>query len=395
MTTLHQLNGSCQKILRLRGCGLGTFASLLILAVASHTQTFTVLHTFRGPDGSGPYSGLMRDSAGSLYGTTSGGGYSNAGVAFRLTLSGKETAFSFNNTGGAGPLASLVSDGKGNFYGTTRSGGASGVGVVFKIAAPGTETVLYSFQGGTDGAFPYAELVLDAEGNLYGTTSDGGENGVGVVFKVTSNGTQTVLHSFIGPEGAFPMAGLLRDPAGNLYGTTLDGGANGGGALFRLSPNGQVMVLHDFCQPANDCGDGANPDAHLVADRSGNLYGTTSAGGPSRKGVIFRLNRKGQYKVLYAFCSAQNCADGATPYAGVSLDTVGNLYGTTTAGGNSGAGVVFKLDTHGHETVLHGFTGGSDGGVPLGGVVLDSQGNLYGTAFFGGLSDGVVFKITP
>ena len=210
-----------------------------------------------------------------------------------------------------------------------------------------------------------------------------------------------VLHRFHGKDGAGPQASLFREAAGNLYGTTQDGGDNncqlplkaeGCGVVFKLSPTGEETVLHTFTGGA----DGAGPDAGLIPDKTGNLYGTTIAGGPYSDGVVFKLNPDTrELTVLYAFTDE---ADGGIPYAGVIRDTAGNLYGTTGDGGAYNNGVVFKLDTTGKETVLHAFTGGEDGSYPVYNLIRDAAGNLYGTTNEGGDPNcgcGVVFKLNP
>ena len=257
----------------------------------------TVLHTFTGPDGIGPSSGLVRDKEGNLYGTTSGGGASGQGIVFKLDTTGTETVLhSFTGPDGANPIAGLIRDEAGNLYGTTAFGGflncaGTGCGVVFKLDPAGNETVLHSFTW-PDGAFPVAGLVQDNEGNLYGTTQGGGAFNEGTVFKLDTAGLVTVLHSFTGgTDGAIPQeAGLVQDKAGNLYGTTSLGGnlgcyaPSGCGVVFKLDPAGAETVLHRFTWLG-----GVFPFAGLVQDKAGNLYGTTTDGGASGFGTVFTL----------------------------------------------------------------------------------------------------------
>ena len=304
---------------------------------------------------------------------------------------------------GANPKAGMVTDSAGNFYGTTAFGGKSGIfGTVFKLNKNHKESVLYSFQG-ADGAFPVASVIVDAKGNLYGTTTaGGGAQAIGVVFKLTKTGKETTLHAFTGQnDGATPSAGLIRDAKGNLYGTTMAGGFFGGGVVFKLTPAGKLIVLYSFCSLQN-CSDGKGSVASLIMDSKGNLYGTTLGGGSTicsgGCGVVFKLTPARKETVLYTFCSAQNCTDGAGPAAGLIRDSAGNLYGTTSAGGdpNCNCGTVFKLNRTGHEKVLHSFTGSPDGSLPEGGLATDSKGNFWGTTVVGGTSnDGTVFKVTP
>ena len=208
---------------------------------------------------------------------------------------------------------------------------------------------------------------------LYGTTSNGGTANAGVVYRVQSAGHETVLYSFMGgSDGANPYAGVICGSAGNLYGTTYGGGPTGAGVVYRVNGSGYESVLYGFTGGV----DGGNPVGGLILDSAGNLYGTTSGGGSAGAGVVFKLDATGHETVLYSFTGG---ADGGYPCAGVTLDSAGDLYGITTGGGSTGAGVVFKLDAGGQETVLYSFTGGSDGGYPfLGGLILDSAGNLYG-----------------
>jgi uncharacterized repeat protein (TIGR03803 family) len=242
--------------------------------------------------------------------------------------------------------------------------------------------------------------VRDAAGNLYGTTCSGGDPGGGTVYKVDITGKQTVLYGLGGKDGACPYASLMRDTVGNLYGATF-----APGVVFRLDENGKFTVLHTFTGGTG----GERPTyIRLVRDAAGNLYGTTSRGGiylddcrpRGGCGVVFKLDKSGQETVLYSFTGK---ADGAGPEAGLLRDAAGNLYGTTSSGGatggncgTTGCGVVFKLDTNGQETVLHTFTGGADGAGPHSSLVRDAEGNFYGTAEGGGdYGCGVVFKLTP
>jgi len=375
---------------------------LMATVVASRplqAQTFTVLYAFTGGlDGGGPAAALARDGAGNLYGTTLNGGAFGWGTVFKVGTTGKETvlhAFAGYPNDGGFPWAGLVRDAAGNLYGTTVGGGPYGEGVVFKVDQRRRETLLDAFDG-TDGHGPQAGLVRDAAGNLYGTTTYGGQgcgnDGCGVVFKLDKTGKETVLHSFTGTEGDgnFPYAGLIRDASGNLYGTTVEGGASNRGTAFKLEKSGTEVVLYSF----TGGGDGGGPNA-VIRDAAGNLYGTTGVGGSSDYGTVFRLDRAGNETVLYSFTGG---SDGAFPMAGVVMDAQGDLYGTASGGGFSdcGCGVVFKVDQTGKETVLHAFTNGEDGEYPWGGLILDKAGNLYGTTEGGGAYGwGVVFRLTP
>src|ERR1039457_6417121 len=361
----------------------------------------TVLYGFTGgADGSNPSAGVIRDSAGNLYGTTRYGGAGGAGVVYKLDPAGNETVL-YSFTGGAdgsNPFAGVIRDSAGNLYGTTDGGGSANAGVVYRLDAAGNETVLYSFMYGADGGYPWAGVIRDSAGNLYGTTTVGGTANAGVVYKLDPAGNETVLHSFTGgADGGFPIAGVIRDSAGNFYGTTDDGGgpANAG-VVYKLNPTGNETVLHTFTGGA----DGGEPYAGVIRDSAGNLYGTTRYGGIaySYSGVGDKLDPAGNETVRYSFPSP---ADGSYPSpGGVIRDSAGNLYGTTELGGQAGAGVVYRLDPSGNETVLYTFTGGADGSEPVAGVIRDSAGNLYGTTQRGGATggfavSGVVYKLDP
>jgi uncharacterized repeat protein (TIGR03803 family) len=313
-------------------------------------------------------------------------------------------------TDGGNPFAGLVIDKEGNLYGTTFQGGdlacssGYGCGTVFKLDTTGGETVLYSFTNVPDGAFPFAGLIRD-KGNLYGTTAYGGSGncysyigtlvGCGTVFKLDTTGKETVLHSFTDtPDGAQPEAGLVRDKEGNLYGTTVVGGT--GGTVFKVDTNGTEIILNSFA--GGGAVDGGGPEAGLVIDKEGDLYGTTTGGGPFGYGTVFKLDTTGKETVLHYFT---NTPDGAYPDAGLIMDKEGHLYGTASEGGSSGYGTVFKVDSSGKETVLHSFSG-LDGAYPFAGLVMDREGNLYGTTAYGGASfigppdsigAGTVFKV--
>jgi uncharacterized repeat protein (TIGR03803 family) len=374
------------------------FAVVSVTALLSaQAQTLKVLYSFTGgADGANPEAGVMRDAKGDLYGTTNVGGAYNGGTVFKLNKSGQETVLhSFCSkskcSDGLDPLSQLIQDAEGNLYGTTAEGG-SNFGTVFQLSKSGRETVLYTFTGGADGANPSGGVVSDARGNLYGTTSEGGAYGKGTVFKLNKMRSETVLHSFAdGTDGAYPSAGVIQDLKGNLYGTTYSGGASNLGTVFRLNKAGKETVLYNF----NGGTDGADPTTVLSEDVKGNLYGTTSYGGASNLGTVFKLNKAGNETVLYSFSGG---TDGAYPSA-LILDASGTLYGTTIGGGPPDGGTVFKLSKAGKETVLHNFTFGADGAIPTG-IILNAKGILWGTTGSGGNSAcyfgcGIVFKLTP
>ncbi len=414
---------------------LATLLTLLLaltLAAPAQAQTFKVLHTFHGKDGAAPVGQLVRDKAGNLYGTTVLGGagkcQGGCGAAFKMSKSGKMAwVHSFNGANGEQPEAGLLRDTAGNLYGTTIDGGkinnhicpdGSRCGVVFRLNESGEETVLHKFTGPPDGYFPESLLVEDPAGDIYGTTYIGGTNGAGTVFKLDAAGNYTTLYDFTGgTDGCGPDPGVILDSAGNLYGVAGGGagGCNGYGVVFKVDASGNETVLHTF-----EGADGSGPDSVLLFDSQGNLYGTTANGGSSEVcdggcGTVFKLSpQNGNWSetVLYNFCSLSDCTDGLSPARGPLVrDSAGNLYGTAYFGGTyrncngGGCGVVFKLDTAGKETVLHNFTGGADGAFPWGGLTDGPAGILYGAAQLGGdlkcksgsgvPGCGTVFKIIP
>jgi uncharacterized repeat protein (TIGR03803 family) len=412
---------------------------LLLLVVApqlglAQTFSFSVFYSFAGsPDGANPYFGsLVRDGKGNLYGTTLNGGTAGYGTVFEVSEAGKEMMlYSFAGPpDGAYPYGGLVRDGKGNLHGTTAGGGIDsdscriffleGCGTVFAVSEKGVETTPYRFVGPPDdGAIPYAGLVRDSTGNLYGTTDYGGGMNKGTVFVLTPSGVETSLYTFCSvsgcPDGAFPEGALFRDGKGDLYSTTNDGGSNcpptGCGTVFELSSTQKETVLHSF----GGTDEGSTPHAALIRGPKGYFYGTTYSGGAYSLGTVFELakNSKNGWvnTLLYSFGGVTG--DGSSPSAPLVLDKEGNFYGTTNSGGKLGYGTVFELSpepsdgcpgssnvgTRWCETVLYSFTGGVDGANPHGGLVLDVQGNLYGATYGGGNSNcsggcGVVFKLS-
>lgn len=380
----------------LRATTLAFIAALsLYAAQIAQAQTEQVLYRFAGqPDGEDPNGSLVFDAKGDLYGTTFAGGSSGQGTAFRLTQAGAETVlYSFTGgTDGVGPAAGLVRL-NGKLYGTAATGGTDAIGTIFALTATGHESTITSFSTADGGGYPEARLIRDKDGNLYGTNSGFfGTHGEGAVFKVTKTGAVSMVHKFTGPpDGAFPCGSLVQD-AGNLYGTTYGGGASDQGTVFRIAPDGTETVLYNFTGVA----DGARPCGDLIRDSQGNLYGTTTGGGRPAYGTVFKLTPTGQETVLHNFKGR----DGAYPVGGLLRDTQGNLYGMTTLGGRRDKGVAFKLSASNKMTLLHTFRGGKDGANPVGGLVMDKQGNLYGATDAGGNSNcsggcGVIFKLIP
>jgi len=397
---------------------IATVAATVCIAIPATAQ-YKVLHSFGlGTDGGGLWNSVTLDKKGRVYGATSGGGDYNGGTVFRLTPQpdgewGEKILHSFfeSNDDADGPNGGLVQDREGHWYGTSQGGGGLHAGTVFQLAQTPSgweENVLYSF--GTqndDGGEPVTGLVMDSAGHLYGTAAYGGST----AFEFSpgpSGWSETILHHFgvKSGDGLAPYAGLILDASGNLYGATTDGGkgclAEGCGTVYKLKPqpdgSWKETVLHRF---NNNGKDGVNPGwGSLFRDASGGLYGTTRAGGPAVAGIIYRLAHQpgGHWKesILYNF---KKDASGYSPNTGVVMDSAGNLYGTTDYGGAGDCGVIYKL-APGKKgqwtyTVLHTFTG-SDGCLPEGNLVPDKNGNDYGvTALGGDYGAGVVFEITP
>jgi uncharacterized repeat protein (TIGR03803 family) len=392
------------------GKSLLAFAVMLLLAAVAiphaQAQAFKVVYNFTGgSDGGSPLDGLLADSSGNLYATTSAGGASGNGAVFEFSKAGVESVlYSFaGGTDGASPQGGLIRDKSGNLYGTTYSGGVAGAGTVFMITTTGTEEVLYSFAGGKDAAFPEAGLTLDAQGNLYGTTSAGGTFNYGAVFKLTapkSGGAwkETVLYSFgaSGTDGQIPVSSLTLGAAGTFYGTTSAGGAYGYGTVFQLVHSGtswQESVLHSF----QDGDDGGVPYGGLIAGKSGSFYGSATEGGTNGGGTIFELTPSSgswTFTVLYS-----NPGWGISgSFRNLLLDAAGNLYGTTHCDGANDAGTVYKLAPASGSwiyTSLYVFTGGTDGLYVYSNPVI-SQGHIYGTTKQGGANgNGVIWQVVP
>jgi uncharacterized repeat protein (TIGR03803 family) len=416
--------------------------AILVVTPGAWSQTkYQTLHRFqerygRSKDGLGPVAGLTFDRAGNLYGTTESGGAHSNGTVFELTPNSsggwtESVLYSFCSLtkcqDGEQIFTGVIFDQAGNLYGTTTHGGIHDWGTVFQLSPNSnggwTEKVLYNFcslSKCSDGSQPESGLIFDQAGNLYGTTASGGEgsgNDEGTVFELEPNAngswTESVLHSFNGPDGLNPQASLILDAAGNLYGTTEYGGTGGGGTagggtIFELMPASggwTESVLYDFCS-AENCADGLEPAASLIFDQTGNLYGTTVEGGAACNcGVVFQLTlgQGGSWmeKVLHAFTGG----DGSYPSGSLVFDSTGNLFGTAHEGGNltacptGGCGVVFKLvpESKGawHEAVLHDFMA-HPGALPAAGMIFDSAGNLYGTTNgYNSPFNGSVFEITP
>lgn len=392
---------------RLKHYLLACSAALAMFSATDEAQAgkFKVLLSFvnSGPEGSWPTGSLVRDDkSGTLYGTTSYGGDSDCGVVFQLTPDGTETVlhtFAQNqNDVACQPWAGVIRDQTGNLFGTTLDSDNVYGGTVYRIAPDGTETVLHDFNYYTDGAWLYSTLIEDKRGNLYGTASGGGADGVGMVFRLAPDGTLKTLYSFTGlnGDGKFPYAGLTRDSNGNFLGTTSQGGTTGCngtgcGTVFRISPKGKETILYTF-QGGQD---GGWPVAGVVLDAAGNIYGTADQAGANGFGTVFEIKTDGTESTLYAFKGGK---DGANP-GSLLIDSAGNLYGPTFLGGSSncqgqGCGTIFKIAADGTETILHVFKG-TDGATPVGALITDKKGRLYGAAGGGGPGNGgTIFRLS-
>lgn len=384
---------------------------MLTTVAPIRSQSYTVLHTFTGPDGADPTAGVTMDQAGNLYGTANVGGHtggrciSGCGTVYKLTYKNSTWIFTsiytFNYSDGSQPAGRVLFGPDGKLYGTTTYGGAFGYGVVFSLQPRATncptsncqwiETVLYSFTGGVDGGNPwYGDLAFDRAGNIYGTTAYGGTQNVGALFKLSSSHgvwTETVLHSFgATPDDAtYPYSGVTLDSSGNIYGTTGGGGTGGVGTIYELQSGGGWTILHNFLDGDDD---GEHALGGLIFDRAGNLYGASSEGGTNGGGVAYELTPAGgtwSFHPLYSLHAYQGTL------ASLATDSSGQLYGTLYFGGSQ---EVFRLTPSSGGWTLTGFSGGV-GSYAAGNVTLDAAGNLYTTSGNFNGSDGAVFEITP
>lgn len=379
-----------------RLCVTSAFGCMLAVAVPMQASARheTVLYAFQGgSDGADSRAALLEDTSGNLYGTTYEGGGTGCdegvgcGTVFELPAGGTETVlygFAGPPGDGAEPWSALISDSSGNLYGSTSAGGSGDGGTVFKIAAGGTQSTLHSFTGSSHGREPLAGLIEDASGNFFGTTFRGGAHSAGTVFRLAADGTEKVVHSFAGgSDGRAPQANLIVDTSGNLYGTTSRGGTHHHGTVFMLTPDGTETLLYSFAARKN----GLDPVAGLIMDQAGNLYGTTKLGGRYGYGTVFEITAAGAFTVLHSFgLGSQH--DGQWPWGALVADSAGNLYGTTEGGGAYNNGTVFEIASGGTETVLYSFAGGNDGAHPYASLISDGSGNLYGTTQAGGGSTG-------
>lgn len=395
---------------------LGMFVlALVILSPRAHARSFRVLYSFTGgTDGGYPnYGSPVIDARGNLYGTTALGGDFGNGAAYKLAPGGAETVLhSFAGAGdGSGPVTVVLNEQQ-DLYGGTCCGGIGG-GVIFEVTLKGKEKLIHTFTGSPDdGCGPWGAMVADASGNLFGTTASCGKFDYGAVYKLAPNNTESLVYSFRGlNDGYDPVAALYIDAQGNLYGTTQYGGKLNGacdndirgcGTVFELTPHGTKTVLYEFRGPPND---GENAAGSLITDAAGNFYSILTFGGRAGCegelgcGAVFKLTPDGKETILHFFKGGRS--DGGNPSAGLIADSKGNLFGTTQFGGGNkacggGCGTVFEIAPNGAETILHSFGNGSKGAIPIAGLTMDSKGHLFGTTSGGGTYGfGSVFEITP
>lgn len=370
----------------------GTYNVGVVFMLNMSTRTITVLRSFSTTDGAEPIGSLVQGDDGYLYGTTSRGGLtcgtSTCGTVFRIGPSGAfTTLLKFNSTNGAVPMGALLKGADGRFYGTTSQGGANNRGTVFVISSTGAFQTLYSFSStGAEGYSPYGALIQASDGLLYGTAYLGGALGKGSIFRLTTSGGLTSIHSFAGTtDGSNPRAGLVKGSDGRLYGLASMGGLNGKGTIFSTDTSGATIVLRSLATT-----DGVNPLGPLVLASSGMFYGTASSSGPAGSaGTIFKISSTGSFSVMHAFLGSP-----AKPYASFVQGRDGRLYGTSYSGGGYNKGTIFAIGMDGSVQLIHGFTG-TDGGNPMGSVVQDASSNWFGATSTGGSAGrGTGFKMS-
>jgi uncharacterized repeat protein (TIGR03803 family) len=370
----------------------------------STAQTFNIVSSFDGTDGAQPLAPVVQGNDGNFYGAANSGGPYGAGTVFKVKSDG--TLSVLHNfcerqgcPDGREAGAALIQAADGSYYGTTTFGGVSdNYGTVFRISRTGKFKTIYRFcatSSCTDGAYLYSPLIQATDGNFYGTTNEGGDltcfapYGCGTVFKLTSAGVLTTLHSFHVGEGSMPSSGLVQARDGNFYGTTTYGGTYGYGTVYKITASGILTAIYNFCVQSL-CADGSVPYAGLLEASDGNFYGTTLLGGSAGFGTIFRITPQGALTILHSFL----ITDGSAPYGVLVEASDGNFYGTTASGGNTNSGTAFEITPEGIFTSLISFGTSTNGSYP-GGLIQDTSGTFYGTMQTGGSSnDGAVFSLS-
>jgi uncharacterized repeat protein (TIGR03803 family) len=388
-------------------------AMLCCWNMAARAATLTTLYSFCADlqknfciDGGLPSSRLLRVGT-NFYGTTSAGGTTDLGTFFKVSTEGAfKSIFDFcqHCTNGGDPGGYLAAGPGGEIYGSTTEGGTDDGGTVFKISTAGQLTVLHRFcsrANCADGAVP-ASVVLDKNGNLFGTTVSGGSHGGGTAFEITAQGQFMTLHEFCAAanctDGVQPGA-LVLGSDGKFYGTTQAGGGNQSGTVFRMTQAGAITTLYSFCA-RKGCPDGAEPTGILTEGPDGSFYGETARGGVTQAGVIFNVTHEGQEKTLHSFCRVQYCDDGGTPSGGLTRDKSGGFYGAAASGGHFYNGLIFHVSPSGEYRILYNFCslrGCFDGAAPSTPPILDTDGYLYGTTSSGGakFNVGTVYRLKP
>ncbi len=393
---------------------LAVGAAFSLPAFCASAAAYSVVHSFgaNSTDGTMPKARLTQDKRGNLWGTTyEGGAYRNpscgsagCGTVFKIAANGAYSVvhnFGANGSDGNGPLPGLIQTRRGNLWGTTASGGAHGRGTVFEIATNGTYSVAYSFgASAADGKLPQSGLTQDETGDLWGTTVAGGAHNAGTLFKVAANGAYSLVYDFgaHSTDGTGPLAGLILLKTGSFWGTTYAGGGwtcdgRGCGTVFSFDPRtGREKIVHSF---GGNSSDGWSPYSGLMRDSRDIFWGTTYQGGAHSYGTLFKVTANRAYSVVHSF--GANGTDGTYPYAGLTEDTKGNLWGTTVDGGAHDDGTVFAIAANGTYTIVRSFGANSADGVwPYAGLMRDRHGNLWGTTYQGGAHGaGTVFKIKP
>src|ERR1051326_8977799 len=365
-------DGGCMTMGIVRKSLLYVIALLFLLKVNSWCQTFQLLYAFDGRFAGDPvFASLVEGPDGSLYGTTAAGGdqYTDQGTFFRITQAGVFTRLYVfcslpNCSDGKSPWAGVILGVDGNFYGSTTQGGTNNTGTIFKITPGGQLTTLYNF-GSNDGNYHSAPLVQAVSGDLYGTMAPApGDNGPGSIYKITPGGSFTTVYTFCHlpgcVDGSNPYDGLIQATDGNLYGTTEKGGGGEGcgnegcGTVFKMSPGGKLTTIYRFNRPS---GNGLGPESALLQANDGKFYGTTIDGGVGNLGTAFRINARGSLRTLHSFCpqGGDDCPDGLLPFAGLVQGTDGNLYGTKRGGdAYFNYGTVFQIAGTGKLTTQFG-----------------------------------------